>query len=252
MPTPNADPANENKIKADPSKAFFIEMLIRDISLDECILDLTDNSVHNLIRESNLDVMQTLLGKSPAAKRLDANIAIATSAKEFRIEDTCGGITIDDAREDVFLFGKSKRETAHTGLGVYGIGMKRAFFKLGRNITVESRTDTEEFRVDIDVDEWESRPDDWSLSFAYARKRDKNGRQPGTTITVRDLNTSVKTYFDNISFQNELTRRLASTYALFLKAGLTLSINGNIVKPRLPELLTSGDLKPVRNLFRAG
>ena len=33
--------------KAHPSKAFFIEMLTRDITLADCILDLVDNSVHS-------------------------------------------------------------------------------------------------------------------------------------------------------------------------------------------------------------
>ena len=49
---------DENVIHADPSKEFFIDMLTRDISLSECVLDLLDNSVHGLIRHKNLDVMK--------------------------------------------------------------------------------------------------------------------------------------------------------------------------------------------------
>ena len=40
--------------KADPSKAFFIEMLTRDITLSDCVLDLVDNSIHCLITGSSL------------------------------------------------------------------------------------------------------------------------------------------------------------------------------------------------------
>jgi hypothetical protein len=43
-------------IQANPSKEFFVEMLTKDISLSECIMDLVDNSVHSLIRYNNLDV----------------------------------------------------------------------------------------------------------------------------------------------------------------------------------------------------
>src|ERR1700674_1355739 len=105
MPESIKDAENKNIIKADPSKAFFIEMLTRDISLEECILDLADNSIHNLIREKDLDVMQILLGKSPSTEDVTSSVTINISPKEFCIEDTCGGSTIEDAREEVFLFG---------------------------------------------------------------------------------------------------------------------------------------------------
>ncbi len=246
----NADPnLNDDIIKADPSKAFFIDMLTRDISLEECILDLVDNSIHSLIRESDLDVMQILLGKSPSTGDVESWVSITCSSKDFKIEDTCGGISIQDAREVVFRFGSPRIEKDQTGLGVYGIGMKRAFFKLGRTIVVESRTKNEEFRVDIDVEEWEKDPN-WELKFSHAAKINTNGKKPGTTISIKDLNHTVKSHLDQVAFQIELTRRLGSTYALFLKTGLELSLNGSKVKPRLPEFLTSGDLKPVRSLYK--
>lgn len=243
-------PENGNIIHADPSKGFFIEMLTRDITLQESILDLVDNSVHNLIRATDLDLMHILLGKAPAKEDIDAKIQISFSSREFRIHDTCGGITINDAREEVFRFGSPRKEKEQqTGLGVYGIGMKRAFFKLGRVIAVESRTKDEEFRVDIDVDAWEKKSE-WSLEFTYARKNvQENGRKPGTTIAVRNLNPAVSGHLSLIPFQNELVRKLGAAYALFLKTGLDLTVNGSPVTARLPEFLTSGDLKPVRQLL---
>jgi hypothetical protein len=33
------------KVDANPTKAFFVRMITRDISLEDCILDLIDNSV---------------------------------------------------------------------------------------------------------------------------------------------------------------------------------------------------------------
>src|SRR6266545_4549677 len=149
---PGSQMPDELVIHADPSKSFFIDMLTRDISLAECVLDLVDNSLHSLIRDTDLDVMQVLLGKKVARKPSDAKISIRFDSSEFRIEDTCGGITIEEAANEVFRFGKVKPDRAHTGLGVYGIGMKRAVFKLGRMIAVESSTDQEEFLVEIDVD----------------------------------------------------------------------------------------------------
>jgi hypothetical protein len=35
----------DKKARANPTKAFFVRMITRDISLEDCILDLIDNSV---------------------------------------------------------------------------------------------------------------------------------------------------------------------------------------------------------------
>ena len=59
--------------KAHPSKAFFIEMLTRDISLSDCMLDLVDNSVHSLITKTDLDVSEHLFAGTKA-KKIDALI----------------------------------------------------------------------------------------------------------------------------------------------------------------------------------
>lgn len=238
-------------IHADPSKTFFIEMLTRDISLQECILDLTDNSIHNLITEFDLDVMNILLGRAPAKDDVRAVVKISFSVTEFRIEDTCGGITIEDARDEVFRFGNPKRANEQqTGLGVYGIGMKRAFFKLGKVIAVESNTKDEEFRVDIDVNQWEEKKS-WDLEFTYARESaHQNGNKPGTKIIVRELNPAVGKHLSLEAFQSDLIKKLGAAYALFLRTGLELKVNERPVKPLLPELLTSGDLKPVRQLLK--
>ena len=37
--------ASDKKAGANPTKAFFVSMITRDITLEDCILDLIDNSV---------------------------------------------------------------------------------------------------------------------------------------------------------------------------------------------------------------
>jgi hypothetical protein len=52
----------ENYASAFPRKRFFLEMFTRDITLEECVLDLIDNSIDGLIRSRslNLDARQLL------------------------------------------------------------------------------------------------------------------------------------------------------------------------------------------------
>jgi hypothetical protein len=82
---------------ASPSKAFFIEMLTRDLTVSDCVLDLVDNAVHRLISETGLDVSEHLFAGTKARK-VSALIEIAFDSSEFRIKDNCGGISIKDAK----------------------------------------------------------------------------------------------------------------------------------------------------------
>lgn len=41
---------NYNIIEGNPTKQFFIEMITRDISIEDAIMDLVDNSIDGAIR----------------------------------------------------------------------------------------------------------------------------------------------------------------------------------------------------------
>ena len=232
--------------KAHPSKAFFIEMLTRDISLSDCILDLVDNSIHSLITRTKLDVSEHLFAGTKAHK-VDALIDISFTPSKFSVKDDCGGISIEDAEEQVFLLGSPVKEKKQAGLGVYGIGMKRAFFKIGRQISIASFTTDEEFRIDINVDEWE-KTNDWYFPFTYARE--KKSETSGTDIEVSRLNSTVSEQFVSKTFKTILVEKISRAYALFLKAGLKIRVNREDAKADIPELAESRDLRAVRQMTK--
>lgn len=233
-------------INAEPTKAFFIDYLTRDIGLQDCVLDLIDNSLHSVIREHDLDAMGVLLGGGATAQRRREWIKISFSDKQFLIEDTCGGISSSEARDEVFKFGIKEPRRQHAGLSVYGIGMKRAFFKIGRNILLQSRTKDEEFEVHIPVDEWKKKAE-WQFEFKRApTSRPSKGDKTGTTIKITALNKGVAERFGSKSFENELKARVASTYGLFLKTGINIIINDQTLQPALPEIASSKNVKVAR------
>jgi hypothetical protein len=237
---------NGDRINADPSKKFFIEMLTRDINLTNCILDLIDNSVHSLISDSGLDVMENLVrGTNPP--KLKSSIEVTFNSRQFKIHDDCGGIPTDDARNGVFLFGNPTTDLNHTGLGLYGIGMKRAMFKIGRSISVTSHTENEGFTVDINVEKWEQDPE-WKLDFTDKWKRRYATGE--TEITIKDLNSAAATQFSLKHFQTNLLGRIATAYALFLRAGLKITVNGVLTTPEFPVLTESTKLKSARQHFK--
>ena len=81
-------------IDAMPTKELFIEMLTRDVALVPAIVDLADNCTDGARRT-----------KQDGSWK-DFEIAIALSKNEFKIEDNCGGIAVEAAREYAFRFGR--------------------------------------------------------------------------------------------------------------------------------------------------
>jgi hypothetical protein len=240
------DPNIQPPAKADPSKAFFIDMLTRDLTVSDCILDLIDNSVHTLIAETNLDVSEHLIAGT-TARKVKATIEISFSPTRFKIKDNCGGISVNDAEKRVFLLGNPVREKGNTGLGVFGIGMKRAVFKIGRQISIVSHTTQEEFSIDINVPNWQKRQE-WDFPFTYTRK--KQSARGGTEIEVSILNPEASQQFSSKAFRTLLLEKAAKAYALFRRAGLQIKINGTEATADIPELAETKGLRAVRHLLK--
>src|SRR5690349_17624519 len=134
---------------AFPRKNFFLEMFTRDISLEDCVLDLIDNSIDSLVRTRNIVISANLLDPdfNPSNDLKNGSlptIDVTFSSRACHVVDTCGGISREGALTDVFNFGHSKRGAAGY-LGAYGIGLKRALFKIGNHFQIESKTAHEGF-----------------------------------------------------------------------------------------------------------
>src|SRR5437867_1881039 len=120
--------------KAYPRKNFFVQMFTKDISLEDCVLDLIDNSIDGFIRSRGLRLSQIASAiwekKNPKLSATNLPlIQVSISEAGFTISDNCGGIDLKEALTEVFNFGHPIGwETEF--LGVYGIGLKRALFKL--------------------------------------------------------------------------------------------------------------------------
>ena len=230
---------------ANPTKAFFVSMITRDITLEDSILDLIDNSVDGAWRSE---------GSRPMGLGNDADlsayrISIFTSPERFSIRDNCGGMTLDDAVEHAFSFGRrdSERHDEYS-IGVYGIGMKRAVFKLGRNIRVRSTyRDTDEsrqtFAVPIVVDDWlvDDEPP-WDFDIVEADALDENGVE----IAVEQLTDGTRTAFENPAFIQNLRRTIARDYSIHLNRGLTIFVNDDAVTGLPIKLGRGEEYAPVR------
>ena len=230
VPTP--DP---NRIEASPTKEFFIFMLTRDIDLTRAIADLVDNCVDG-------------------AKRLRANqryegliVRIDATPDQFKISDNCGGISVEVARKYAFRFGRAEGmpEVPHS-IGQFGVGMKRALFKIGHVFRIVSRYKTSRFVVREDLREWVKEKENWDFHF---KELDEDlpdaGDEAGTTIEVTELLSGIADEFHLENFQTRLRQVLSSAHQDSMERELAISLNGVPLTFSVAELLQSNELIPV-------
>lgn len=233
---------------ANPTKSFFVRMITRDISLEDCILDLIDNSIDGAWALSGGNPMTLSDGADLSPYR----ISIIAAEDRFEIVDNCGGISLDDASEYAFTFGR--KDASHAdgySIGVYGIGMKRAVFKIGNDVEIvstytEDDATVQSFRVPISVNEWLSREDrNWDFDLETSDPLP----EPGVKIGISVLNAGTADAFSSPAFIQGLRRIVSRDYALHLARGLTIIINGEPVVGWKIKLLQGAAFAPMRREY---
>jgi Histidine kinase-, DNA gyrase B-, and HSP90-like ATPase len=194
---------------AEPTKRLFLSLLTRDISLEHAILDLIDNSINSAIRVRNLNLVESFddfVSGQLAAAYEPSDISIRFSVDEFEIADECGGIPLQAAKTTVFRFGRDETSAAGDVLSVYGVGLKRALFKIADHIQVWSQDDENAFIVEDHAADWASRQEvEWRFPLREL-PRDAS-RSNGTRILLRDILPAMKEALSAPSFEEKLIRR---------------------------------------------
>ena len=231
----------KESIYGGPTKRFFVSMLTRDIELDDAILDLIDNCVDGAMRLNPGKVA------SPSPfKGFEANITLGKN--EFEISDNCGGIPKENL-EDAFSLGRPNlnKDKGVQTIGMYGIGMKRAIFKIAQSATVTS------YRTDLSVSvayskQWldpEAKEWDLPVSIVANRKGVK-----GVTIRSNNLHGDIGRHFSNESFINRLKLKIGEYYGYIIQKGFTVKINGfTVVAATLPLLSSKFSTSPAIRPF---
>ena len=234
---------------ATPTKRFFVEMITRDISLEDAILDLIDNSIDSFIRTRGVELSAATLLETDLPVLTDkqgkpvlAAVTVELRSDGFRIEDKTGGISRKKAQDEVFRFG-APGDRDHASLGVYGIGLKRAIFKLGRHIRITSRTVDEGFEIHLDAKTWQENPDDWTIPMEFI---DGVGsvEEAGTVIEISELYPNVKARITDGTAERRLFKHIGETYPYFLGRMVTVALNGVTVPATEIPLGRSEDVTP--------
>ena len=225
-----------DQVDAWPTKRLFIEMLTRDIPLVDAIVDLVDNAIDAALR----------LRPDKRFDGLEAHLTV--QPERFEIKDNCGGMGIDTARHYAFRFGRDKEHTPTPGaVGQFGVGMKRAIFKIGKYFRVTSATSAERFVLAQDVDVWENSPD-WF--FEFDEMEEGIAVEPvdqGTCVTVIRLAPDVASTFAQQAWLSRLSAVLAARLRESLANDFLLTLNGVPIEAHGVLVLSSLDLAPSRH-----
>lgn len=216
------------ELDADPAKTFFVDMLTRDLSLQDAILDLLDNCVDGALRMNRLKK-----GKKDQFAGCWAEIVI--NEKSFTITDNCGGIP-EDKLKYAFMHGRpaSRSDEGIATVGVYGIGMKRAIYKLGNEAKVITQSGN--LLVEVPFTKAWMESDIWKLPLHGSRAVFKSD---GTKVEVTGLRPEVQNIFSIglKDFVEKLHTLIGQHYAYIIDHGFTVKINGKKVEGKPINLL---------------
>lgn len=222
-------------VDANPAKSFFVSMLIKDITLRDAIGDLVDNAVDAI--------------KACAADKNDLskfNVEVTLDENSFTITDNGQGMGTEIARTTAFNFGKAKdHKLIENSIGQFGIGMKRAFFKIGQNISVHSVTKDSIFDIDIDVPAWLGL-EKWEFAFKEDTLQE-NVPQSGETgfkVCITNLSDDAKSSFLNGQFVTLLQNEIEYEHMLNIGKGLSIVINGVKLKQTNVALVYNEEIRP--------
>lgn len=233
--------SQDNRIDASPTKEFFISILVRDIKLIDAVKDLVDNCVDGARKLRGSGTFEGL------------TISIEVSPTHFLIVDNCGGIPVDVAKHYAFRFGRPDDAPPSDGsIGRFGVGMKRALFKIGTAFKVKSKATDSHFALDVDVNKWKALKDDkgrdlWEFEFTESVEGESNPESAtGTILEVTALHPNIADEFASDSFRTRLINGLQEAHEQTIEKGLVIEVNDVTLQYRLATLLASSQLKPIR------
>lgn len=228
---------NPNIVHADPAKGFFVSMLIKDITLRDAIGDLVDNAVDAIkAKTSNPNDLRGF------------QIDIKLGKTYFSIDDNGYGMEAEIARTTAFNFGKSHKHTLiDNSIGQFGIGMKRAFFKIGSNIQVKSVAATSKFEIEINVPEWLKDPHKWEYEFKEGTLEENIKNIPSKTgfyVKINNLSRDAEISFSDLTFIDQLRKEIQYEHMLNINKGLKIVIEDYTLQATAIDLVFDDKIKP--------
>lgn len=234
MPAPKKEKRIKVRHGVDPS--YLENVLTKDITALESIFELIDNAV-DAARDRLLASPDLERDKYGLPSRYDGyKVEIRLRANSLVFADNCAGIPKTVLMDRAFVIGAMSNHAY--GIGRFGIGLKRALFRLGTQYRLY--TDTGEFRAVMSFRDAHLKGGDLEL---FALQRASLGA-PMTVIRISQLRDRVRHEFDAEAWRAALPTVLSKRYGRYVAKGLTISVNKSEIEPFGPGFRSYKDVKP--------
>lgn len=201
-----------------PTKIALVNSLTRDISIEACLFDLIDNAV-DAARDSLLLKADDRSGAALPDSYAQYEIRLYFSGQKFKIADNCGGITVTSMQKTALRFGE--RSDHHLGIGIFGLGLNRALFKLGKKSNIQTDTGDQRSELFLDTAAY-LHSDSWDLPATSLKSTGK----VGTIIEIDELQDEVAQTFSDTTWVNSYREQISKRYGRFIRKGLVIEVNG--------------------------
>jgi hypothetical protein len=237
-----ANSVKDFKVDTRPTKQVVVNSLTRDFSVRASVFDLIDNSI---------DAARDTIFRSGEERTLPSSyagytISIEFSGEKFAIEDNCGGISREHLAGMVMRFGE--KSTHELGIGVFGVGLNRALFKLGAYSTLLTDTGIQRSEMTLDVEDYLKSEDNWDLP---AEEVPSLGR-PGTQISISKLPAAIAKDFSDSEWIREIREEIGTRYGQFIMKGLVINVGGVAVDAHLMTIRPNSPFPGEYKVFKAG
>lgn len=201
-----------------PTKAMVVGSLTRDISVEASLFDLIDNSI-DAARETIFKSSRERSTSELPESYEGYEVVLTFSGTGCSVADNCGGIDVEHLKTMVLRFGE---QSSHPmGIGVFGLGLNRAVFKLGRVSHLKTDTGRQRAELVLNVEEY-LKSDDWNLP---AEEFESVGTV-GTSIEIAQLPEDIASTFSDADWIEKYRADVGRRYARFIQKGLSITVNG--------------------------
>lgn len=224
-----------------PTKIALVNSLTRDISIEACVFDLIDNAI-DAAREALLQDPQGQAVEALPSSYADYKIRLEFSGEKFRIADNCGGISVAGMQKTALRFGE--RSDHPLGIGIFGLGLNRALFKLGRRSKIQTDTGMQRSELILDTEAY-LEAESWDLPATSHRTTGK----AGTSIEIEDLPDETAQLFADTTWVDAFRDQISKRYGRFIRKGLMIKVNDDLAVDGEVEIRKDGPIKEDRKFY---
>ena len=207
-------------------KRFVFDILTSDISTAESILDLIDNSIDAARRDIGRASGLGAVGSLPESYQ-GYYVDLTINADRIEIRDNCSGIEPNLLATKAFRLGARFEQSF--SIGMYGVGLIRAFWKLGAEGYLLTDTGAQAYELKFSKSVLNE------TDIVDATERQSSGQKVNH---FRVENLTAETVMDSaderwIAF---LEQRVRTVLGICIRKGLVVRLNGKVIQPFGPEI----------------